>query len=116
MVIANITLEEALANQEQYELESAEEAEQLDQAIDLCLSGKEIALNASLRVILDRITSEIDAALQDGAEILPQTLMVLCVDEAKRACTEGLIAQQDLPNAALTLCMAAKKALSKRKF
>ncbi len=67
-----------------------------------------------MQIVLNRISTEIDAALQDGAQILPQALMILCVDEAKRAYTEGLITQQDLPNAALTLCIAGKKELSKR--
>lgn len=104
-----VTTDIALKNKKQYELEQIKELEQLDRAIYLCLSDKEIALNNSLRVILGRITSEIDVALRDGAEILPQALMVLCVDEAKRACEEGVIIQQDLPNTALTLCIAGKK-------
>ncbi len=91
MVIANITLEEALENKDQYELESTEEAEQLDQAIDLCLSVEMPPISDNVQIVLNCISAEIDAALQDGAEILPQALMVLCVDEAKRACTEGLI-------------------------
>ncbi len=65
-------------------------------------------------IVLDRISTEINNALKDGVQILPEAFMILCTDEAKQACVEGLVAQQDLQDAALTLCLIGKKELSKR--
>ncbi len=73
------------------ELDEVDEEDELDDVIDLCFCGKEIPLDDSLQIIFKRIFAILDEAQEDGAHILPRSLIILCVDEAKHACAEGLI-------------------------